>query len=550
MRKSAAGGDALLADVLVQAQVEQAGRESGSPLPAPLRDDFGAALGTDLSPVQLHTGAASATAASGMQAKAFAVGQHIHFGAGAYDPSSHAGRHLLAHEVAHTVQQAGNPASPQRAALVSSSTDPAEREAERFADAFVSGAATTGLVTTASRPAAAIHRYEKEEHHDIPTRHLEELYAFLATDEGKKWAAGKGYDAEMLAERMAADPVIKGEKLHGSNEKNPDGKATEYGYGVPTALMGDLFATWEEMDGASQDTIDNLMKAKSTGDYQKHSNGQYLKLAKNNDDHFAVRNKLAWEKHHVQAIDLAEKSRDDDELFERAKLIEAAGAHFLTDAFAAGHLFEKRVVLTAILMDLAKKPMEAHNPQMQTYVGALGNSNSAQMILKLIHDRMNAEGFEITNGKGMKWRTFGDDSLARSPETQRIAALAVFESRQQVIEARKGRVRDIQELVDEVGAFFPTNDTTKLAEQQAIAYIPEARAQVEALIHAERSSAPGELGSRVPGIGKGLGKLVKANLDTIADPGRERQLLLNQQLDQSAGGDTSTIAPSFTVGRW
>jgi hypothetical protein len=46
---------------------------------------------------------------------------------------------------------------------------------------------------------------------------------------------------------------------------------------------------------------------------------------------------------------------------------------------------------------------------------------------------MNVEGFLVTNGKGMTWKTLGDGELAKSPETQRIAALAVFESRQQVI---------------------------------------------------------------------------------------------------------------------
>ena len=46
-------------------------------------------------------------AAEAVGAKAFAVGRSVYFGAGAYEPGSTRGRELLAHEVAHTVQQRG-----------------------------------------------------------------------------------------------------------------------------------------------------------------------------------------------------------------------------------------------------------------------------------------------------------------------------------------------------------------------------------------------------------------------------------------------------------
>ncbi len=78
-----------------------------------------------------------------MGARAFAVGQDIHFGAGEYDPESRAGETLLAHEVSHTVQQAGGAESVAQAKLAASQNEPAEQEADRAASAMVDGQPAT-----------------------------------------------------------------------------------------------------------------------------------------------------------------------------------------------------------------------------------------------------------------------------------------------------------------------------------------------------------------------------------------------------------------------
>jgi hypothetical protein len=113
---------------------------SGAPLPTALLRKFEQSLGADLSGVRVHVGAASQEAARAVGARAYALGQDIHFGAGYFDPSSPSGEHLLAHEVAHTVQQAGG----VRAKLeVSSPGDACEVEADRAADAMVAGRSAT-----------------------------------------------------------------------------------------------------------------------------------------------------------------------------------------------------------------------------------------------------------------------------------------------------------------------------------------------------------------------------------------------------------------------
>ena len=76
----------------------------GQPLPNMTRVGMGMALGADLSGVRIHRGPVAAAAASELGARAFTVGRDIFFGAGEYDPTSPAGRDLLAHELAHTLQ--------------------------------------------------------------------------------------------------------------------------------------------------------------------------------------------------------------------------------------------------------------------------------------------------------------------------------------------------------------------------------------------------------------------------------------------------------------
>jgi hypothetical protein len=116
-----------------------ASASTGASLPGPLMRKFESSLGADLSSVRVHTGGESATAANAVGARAYTVGQDIHFGAGQYDPSSAGGQHLLAHEVAHTVQQRGGTPTRQNKLEVSQPHDTHEHEADRAADAMVAG---------------------------------------------------------------------------------------------------------------------------------------------------------------------------------------------------------------------------------------------------------------------------------------------------------------------------------------------------------------------------------------------------------------------------
>jgi hypothetical protein len=123
--------------------VAAASSSGGAPLPGGLRQRFESSLAVDLSGVRVHTGSDSAHAASAVGAKAYTIGNDIHFNAGQYDTSSRQGQHLLAHEVAHTAQQGGGSTQAQFKLDVSSPGDALEVEADRSADAMVQGAPAT-----------------------------------------------------------------------------------------------------------------------------------------------------------------------------------------------------------------------------------------------------------------------------------------------------------------------------------------------------------------------------------------------------------------------
>lgn len=97
------GGDV---DRAVEQRIERA-RGGGSALPADLRRTMGEGLGADLGGVRVHTGGEADSLNRSLGAQAFTVGSDVFFASGQYQPGDTAGRHLLAHELAHTVQQTG-----------------------------------------------------------------------------------------------------------------------------------------------------------------------------------------------------------------------------------------------------------------------------------------------------------------------------------------------------------------------------------------------------------------------------------------------------------
>lgn len=106
-------------------------RSPGQPLERSVRRELEGKLGHDFSRVRVHTDARAARSAGAVDAAAYAVGSHVVFGEGRYEPGTLAGRQLLAHELVHTTQQPDGPV-PARLA-VGAPDDVQEREAQTAA---------------------------------------------------------------------------------------------------------------------------------------------------------------------------------------------------------------------------------------------------------------------------------------------------------------------------------------------------------------------------------------------------------------------------------
>src|ERR1700678_2623328 len=124
--------------------------------PGPRRVDFAS--------IRLHyTGADPACQA--LHARAFTVGADIYFADGAFAPHTRAGLWLLAHEVAHVVQQCAGETSASGSVAVAAARMSQEGEADAAADAFIAG---RSFILNATNPSPSrlpiVQRYMAWEH--------------------------------------------------------------------------------------------------------------------------------------------------------------------------------------------------------------------------------------------------------------------------------------------------------------------------------------------------------------------------------------------------
>src|SRR5215813_14643616 len=95
----------------------------GQPLAESTRSFFEPRFGSDFINVRVPKDSYGGRLAEALQAKAFTVGSDIIFGAGQFTPETPAGKHLLAHELVHVVQQGRHQYAPQQTRRVSKATD-------------------------------------------------------------------------------------------------------------------------------------------------------------------------------------------------------------------------------------------------------------------------------------------------------------------------------------------------------------------------------------------------------------------------------------------
>jgi hypothetical protein len=528
--------------------VHQVVNTPGHPLDPAILDAMESGFGHDFSRVRVHADEHASASARAIGAPAYTVGPHIAFDAGRYTPQTSAGRGLLAHELAHVVQQRNAGALGNDEGLTLWSSAPAEHEAAA-AQAALDGRTGGGLGAPAgSRP--VLQRYEAGEHAQFgeagdALKDLVSKRAFrykvkagempralagrfgvpvadlLAANENhlRKWQAEspaggtvQGFDAgDVILIPPVVNDAVRDALKTGELTFTLGGRTVSYGQGI---AMGDLFADPQHLVTASDATLKGLQdlidkdKAKpgsvTTAEWDRATGpatgGKYTELALKNEAHFAPTdpalaaasgrsaddNKSSWEKYHAQAIAAAQAGNRD-----QALAINSFADHFLTDAFAAGHLFDKRDVMEVFNRQL---PVDADGNftsasvaffdavAAAAFTGAvetefsryetvaswhgifhpnidstdrfsrlLQGIHSAEpdilsgSVTKSVHDTLNRApgGVEVENSRGDRWTVSGDASLnnislnAGNADTMRIGRQAVAQSQLNVLGAVK-----------------------------------------------------------------------------------------------------------------
>jgi uncharacterized protein DUF4157 len=106
VQKKAAGPARSAAAPSVESGISRS-KGSGSSLPSSTRNQMESSFGADFSDVKIHQDSGAKQMNKDLNAQAFTHGKDIYFDSGKYNPGNSAGKHLLAHELTHVVQQTG-----------------------------------------------------------------------------------------------------------------------------------------------------------------------------------------------------------------------------------------------------------------------------------------------------------------------------------------------------------------------------------------------------------------------------------------------------------
>lgn len=379
-------------------------------------------FGYNFGNVVVHTDDRAAASARSMNALAYTVGNDIIFGEGQYQPNQTDGRRLLAHELTHVVQQRNQ---------------------------------KDGISNK-------VQRYESGEHAQAGSTSHKVTINGVTMDEGDLVALGDFFEDP---KEIYAAPATELQKLVDLIER--DKKAY-------TGVGGVKPVTNAEWADATKG---------------RPKNKQYLELAKRNDTHFAPHadgrpgergdNKAEWRKWHEQAlmktIEYAASGKTG--VPDEAVVINGFAAHFLTDAFSAGHIVNKddameasktawktqkfdgtifkesdftRKVAAQVLADpkvsaiMAKKQLKmvawdaVTTQRFSEFIYQMADSKPDLFFNafgRLIHDQLNesindsATAVEVTNKRGdPPWKLSGDETLGKSPDTLKVMQAAVAQS--------------------------------------------------------------------------------------------------------------------------
>ncbi|HEX5414880.1 MAG TPA: tectonin domain-containing protein, partial [Chloroflexota bacterium] len=372
----------------------------------------------DLSQVGLHVGPAADRIARALDANAVTCGSDIFFRAGRYRPDSAEGRMLLAHEVAHVLQQRRGPvhgASRSGALIVGAPSDRWEAQARGAAALVTRGYRVT--VYPASDERAIPHEGKPPRWLQCHSSFEHRVLGDLKTKDLVAIANNAANRAEILQRQI--DLMWK---WHQNPEKVQEGDVQGLCPWIQTLRLGpgNILVTYGELNAlpdylanpVALDTVDpkillpilqvirqesynTLTQIKTdknpgvtfqgaaSGSWQwslvnnffdtlaldrltdrlgANSSDHYTGLLARNACHFAPFSWYRWLASHLIARSLAQQAHATTDSGERARLTQQAWVyhgyadHFLQDSFAAGHLLNKTLVMQWFVEWAAKQP--------------------------------------------------------------------------------------------------------------------------------------------------------------------------------------------------
>lgn len=369
----------------------------GVTVPDRLRAALERAYGAHLEGVRLHEGDTADDLATSLHADAFTTGADVFFRSGALRPDSDAGLELLAHEVAHVVQQAGR--------HWSGATPLAEARAVSSARAFVGGRMSDRPLRHRARPLGAddalvLQRHASWEHRMLGDLRTADFGTIAGGGENRKaylrrvqqfllmWATNpdvssarivKAFpDIRPLTLRVSGLVVTYGELntladyLASPAELDSMSKerllpilqqVRQEGYAWVTWVLEEKWADKELVFGGfvgsvadtlGSDTADALWETHKmdafTSSFGTRGTNAYSALLARNACHFAPHSWYRWEQYYLQARDYAVQAGRatgdrKDRLTNLAWIHHGYADHFLHDSFAAGHLVNKTLVM-------------------------------------------------------------------------------------------------------------------------------------------------------------------------------------------------------------
>jgi hypothetical protein len=142
----------------------------GRPLDAETRDFMECRFDHDFGNVRVHTDRKAAESARAVSALAYTVGDHVVFAENRYAPNTERGRELLAHELAHTIQQQGATSTGELIAPYSALEVKAEQAGRDVATgrAFLSSLGSSELAVARQPVSAGEEEAEEEEEISVP----------------------------------------------------------------------------------------------------------------------------------------------------------------------------------------------------------------------------------------------------------------------------------------------------------------------------------------------------------------------------------------------